>query len=93
MMWKNLFAALLVLASLGYRAFLCLRRPLVTVATAQSGDVAEVVYASGAIEPARWSEVLLLMRAPGRHSNAAPCAACQWWIGNSRPSPPMIGCA
>jgi RND family efflux transporter MFP subunit len=61
--WKKLLAALLVLAGLGYGASLWLRGPIVTVATAQRGDVAEVVYATGAIEPITWSKVLPLLRA------------------------------
>ncbi len=63
MNWKKLLAALLVLAGLGYGASLWLRGPIVTVATAQRGDVAEVVYATGAIEPITWSKVLPLLRA------------------------------
>jgi len=61
--WKKLLAGLLVLAGLGYGATLWLRGPVVTVATAQRGDVAEVVYATGAIEPVTWSKVLPLLRA------------------------------
>lgn len=62
-MWKKLLAGLLVLAGLGYAASLWLRGPIVTAATAQRGDVAEVVYATGAIEPVTWSKVLPLLRA------------------------------
>jgi multidrug efflux pump subunit AcrA (membrane-fusion protein) len=61
--WKKWLAGLLVLAGLGYGASLWLRGPIVATATAQRGDVAEVVYATGAVEPLTWSKVLPLLRA------------------------------
>jgi membrane fusion protein, multidrug efflux system len=61
--WTRILAGLLVLIGGGYAALLWLRGPLVTAATAQRGDVAEVVYATGAIEPLTWSKVLPLLRA------------------------------
>jgi len=61
--WKKWLAVLLVLAGLGYGASLWLRGPIVATATAQRGDVAEVVYATGAVEPLTWSKVLPLLRA------------------------------
>lgn len=54
-------AAALVAAGAGY--FLYSRGPLVSVARVSKGDVAEVVYATGIVEPVTWSKVLPLLRA------------------------------
>lgn len=43
--------------------FVFLRGPVIPVAKLTRGDVAEVVYATGTIEPVTWSKVLPLLRA------------------------------
>lgn len=52
-----------VLAAGGVAGFLVWRGPAVTVATASTGDVAEVVYATGAVEPVLWAKVSSLVLA------------------------------
>lgn len=56
-----LLAAVLAAAGAGY--FLYSRGPQVSVARVTKGDVAEVVYATGTVEPVTWSKVLPLLRA------------------------------
>ena len=59
--WKPLMAAALVLA-LAAAAFWLLRGPLITVAPLTRGAAAEIVYATGAVEPETWSRSTPLVR-------------------------------
>lgn len=54
--------AAILLLCLGIAAFLFWRAPLVSTATVTRGDAAEVVYATGVIEPVRWAKITALKR-------------------------------
>ena len=63
---SRLFAWLLVLALVGAGGFLAWRRfgatPQVAVVAVKRGSVAEVVYATGVVEPTRWAKVIAYQR-------------------------------
>jgi multidrug efflux pump subunit AcrA (membrane-fusion protein) len=59
--WKLAFAAMLVLA-LAATAWWWLRGPAITVVRVTRGDAAEIVYATGAVEPETWSRSTPLVR-------------------------------
>lgn len=62
-MRRRLLPALLLLAALAAGAWWWTRPVAVPVATLVRGDAAEVVYATGVVEPVRWAEVTPLARA------------------------------
>ena len=59
---RRVLFALLILAGLGAGAAWVLRPPVVTTATVARGPVAEVVYATGVVEPLRWAKVVPMQR-------------------------------
>ncbi|MCC2109859.1 MAG: efflux RND transporter periplasmic adaptor subunit, partial [Hyphomicrobiales bacterium] len=63
---SRLFVWLLVLALVGAGGFLAWRRfgatPQVAVVAVKRGSVAEVVYATGVVEPTRWAKVIAYQR-------------------------------
>ena len=59
--WKLAFAAVLVLA-LAATAWWWLRGPAITVVRVTRGAAAEIVYATGAVEPETWSRSTPLVR-------------------------------
>ena len=60
---RRLFGiALVLLLGLGVAAFLLWRAPEVSVVAAVRGDAAEVVYATGVIEPVHWAKITALQR-------------------------------
>lgn len=50
------------LLALGVAAFLFWRGPVVTVVAVERGDAAEVVYATGVVEPVHWAKITALQR-------------------------------
>jgi len=59
--WK-LVAALLLIASIAAVAWWYLRGPAVTLARVSRGAAAEIVYATGSVEPETWSRLTPLVR-------------------------------
>ena len=61
-MWRALGFGFVLLLCLGIAAFAFWRAPLVNTTTAIRGDAAEVVYATGVVEPMHWAKITALQR-------------------------------
>jgi RND family efflux transporter MFP subunit len=59
--WR-LAAALLLIAAVAAVAWWYLRGPVVTIAKVTRGDAAEIVYATGSVEPETWARLTPLVR-------------------------------
>ena len=59
--WKSIIAVVLLAAMAG-SAWWLWRGPAVTAAHVSRGDAAEIVYATGAVEPETWSRTTPLVR-------------------------------
>ncbi|MEM7045189.1 MAG: biotin/lipoyl-binding protein, partial [Pseudomonadota bacterium] len=60
--WRPFGITLVVLLGLAVAAFAFWRGPEVSVVAAVRGDAAEVVYATGVIEPVHWAKITALQR-------------------------------
>lgn len=60
--WRLLGIAVVLLIGLVIAGFAFWRGPEVTVVLAERGDAAEVVYATGVVEPVHWAKITALQR-------------------------------
>lgn len=60
--WRLLVFIAILLLGLALAAFAFLRGPLVITVSAITGDAAEVVYATGVVEPVHWAKITALQR-------------------------------
>ncbi|MGI9510588.1 MAG: efflux RND transporter periplasmic adaptor subunit [Geminicoccaceae bacterium] len=61
-MGRMLWLGLALLLGLGIGAFFYWRGPSVSIVTVTRGDAAEVIYATGVVEPVRWAKITALKR-------------------------------
>lgn len=61
-MWRALGIGFALLLGLGIAAFAFLQAPVVSAVAVIRGDAAEVVYATGVIEPMHWAKITALKR-------------------------------
>lgn len=61
-LWRTLVLAAILLLGLAFVSFSIWRSPAVSVVTAKRGDAAEVVYATGVVEPVHWARITALQR-------------------------------
>ena len=61
-MWRALGFAFVLLLGLGITAFAFWRAPMVSATAVIRGDAAQVVYATGVVEPMHWAKITALKR-------------------------------